>query len=72
MGILAQLGLALTRFTERWAPDSWVIAVMLTIIVAALAMTIGGSSATETLNAWGNGLWALLALSMQFTLMMWM
>ena len=70
MGILAQLGLALTRFTERWAPDSWVIAVMLTIIVAVLAMTVGGASATMTLNAWGSGLWALLALSMQFTLMM--
>jgi len=70
MGILAQLGLAITRFTERWAPDSWVIAVMLTIFVAVLAMSVGGASATETLNAWGSGLWALLALSMQFTLMM--
>lgn len=70
MGILAQLGLALTRFTERWVPDSWVIAVLLTLIVAVLAMAVGGASAVETLNAWGNGLWALLALSMQFTLMM--
>jgi short-chain fatty acids transporter len=70
MGILAQLGLALTRWTERWVPDSWVIAVSLTLIVAVLAMAVGGASAAETLNAWGNGLWALLALSMQFTLMM--
>jgi hypothetical protein len=29
MGILARLGLALTRWTERWVPDSWIIAVML-------------------------------------------
>lgn len=70
MGILAQLGLALTRFTERWVPDSWVIAVLLTLIVAVLAMVCGGASAADTLNAWGNGLWVLLALSMQFTLMM--
>ena len=70
MGILARLGLALTHFTERWVPDSWVIAVLLTLIVAVLAMTIGGASAAETLNAWGSGLWALLALTMQFTFMM--
>jgi short-chain fatty acids transporter len=70
MGILARLGLALTRWTERWVPDSWVIAVVLTLVVALLAMTAGGASAAATLNAWGNGLWALLALTMQFTLMM--
>jgi len=70
MGILAQLGLALTRFTERWVPDSWVVAILLTLVVVMLAMTVGGASAVEALNAWGNGLWALLALSMQFTLMM--
>jgi short-chain fatty acids transporter len=70
MGILARLGVALTRWTERWVPDSWVIAVMLTLVVALLAVTIGGASATSTLNAWGNGLWVLLSLAMQFTLMM--
>jgi short-chain fatty acids transporter len=43
---------------------------MLTLVVAGLAMTVGGASAAAALNAWGNGLWALLALTMQFTLMM--
>jgi short-chain fatty acids transporter len=70
MGILARLGLALTRWTERWVPDSWIIAVMLTLVVALLATTVGGASATAALNAWGNGLWVLLTLAMQFTLMM--
>jgi short-chain fatty acids transporter len=51
-------------------PDSWVIAVLLTLVVALLAMTIGGASPQAALNAWGSGLWALLALTMQFTLMM--
>jgi short-chain fatty acids transporter len=70
MGILARLGLALTRWTERWVPDSWVIAVVLTLVVALLAMILGGASPAVTLNAWGNGLWVLLPLTMQFTLMM--
>ncbi len=26
MGRLARLGLELTRLTERWVPDSWIIA----------------------------------------------
>lgn len=70
MGLLVRLGLALTRWTERWVPDSWVIAVMLTLVVALLAMTVGGASATSVLDAWGKGLWVLLTLTMQFTLMM--
>ena len=70
MGRLARLGLGLTRLTERWVPDSWVIAVVLTIIVAVLAMTIGGAAPGAALDAWGRGLSALLTLTMQFTLMM--
>src|SRR5882724_2555939 len=70
MGILSQAGVRLTRWTERWVPDSWVIAVILTLVVALLAVTVGGASPSDTLTAWGNGLWALLTLAMQFTLMM--
>lgn len=70
MGILARWRLSLTRWTERWVPDSWVIAVMLTLVIALLAMSVGGASAMVALNAWGNGLWVLLTFAMQFTLMM--
>ena len=44
MGRLARLGLGLTRLTERWVPDSWIIAVVLTLTVAMLALTIGGAT----------------------------
>lgn len=70
MGRLARLGLGLTRLTERWVPDSWIIAVVLTMTVAILAMTVGGATLGVALDAWGGGLSALLALTMQFTLMM--
>jgi len=33
-------------------------------------MSVGGASPTAALNAWGSGLWVLLTLAMQFTLMM--
>src|SRR5262245_49322473 len=70
MGRLARLGLGLTRLTERWVPDSWVIAVVLTLTVAVLAMTAGGAAPGVALDAWGRGLSTLLTLTMQFTLMM--
>lgn len=70
MGWLARWGMVLTRWTERWIPDSWVIAVMLTLVVALLALTVGGASPATALTAWGDGLWALLSLTMQFTVMM--
>ena len=70
MGWLAGWGMVLTRWTERWIPDSWVIAVMLTLVVALLALTVGGASPATVLTAWGDGLWALLSLTMQFTVMM--
>jgi short-chain fatty acids transporter len=70
MSILARFGLAVTRWTERWVPDSWVIAVFLTLVVAVLATTVGRASPAMALEAWGKGLWALLTLAMQFTLMM--
>lgn len=70
MNWLARLGSLLTRWTERWIPDSWVIAVILTLVVAVLALTVGGTPPARVLTAWGDGLWALLGLAMQFTVMM--
>ena len=70
MNFVARLGRLLTGWTERWIPDSWVIAVILTLVVALLALTVGGAPPGRVLTAWGDGLWALLSLTMQFTVMM--
>jgi len=67
---LRDLGAALSRFTERWVPDSWVICMMLTAVAFALAMGCAGVHIHEALIAWGDGLWVLLRLAMQFTLAM--
>jgi short-chain fatty acids transporter len=62
------MGAGLSRFTERWVPDAWVICMMLTAVVCLLAVTGGGASPGETLLAWGDGVWSLLGLAMQFTI----
>ncbi len=72
------LGAGLSRFTERWIPDSWVICMILTTIAMLLAIFGAGAADGEpflnrvelTVLAWGGGMWNLLELAMQFTIAM--
>jgi short-chain fatty acids transporter len=63
-------GSALSRFTERWVPDAWVICMILTSIALVLAIFGAGAGVEESLLAWGDGVWVLLTLAMQFTIAM--
>jgi short-chain fatty acids transporter len=67
---LRDLGAALSRFTERWVPDSWVICMILTLIAFALALGGAGVGLEASVLAWGDGVWVLLTLAMQFTIAM--
>jgi short-chain fatty acids transporter len=64
------LGSLLSRFTERWVPDSWVICMILTSIALLLAIVGAGAGVEEAVLAWGDGVWVLLTLAMQFTIAM--
>ena len=67
---VGNLGDSLSRFTQRWIPDSWVVCMILTTLAALLAMFGAGATLDETVLAWGGGMWALLELAMQFTIAM--
>ena len=67
---VGNLGEGLSRFTQRWIPDSWVIAMILTVLAVLLAMFGAGATLHETVIAWGGGMWNLLTLAMQFTIAM--
>ncbi len=67
---LRDLGSGLSRFTERWVPDAWVICMILTAIALVLATAGAGASPEEAVLAWGDGVWVLLGLAMQFTIAM--
>jgi short-chain fatty acids transporter len=64
------LGTELSRFTERWVPDSWVICMILTATALLLAIFGAGAGVQEAVLAWGDGVWVLLTLAMQFTIAM--
>jgi short-chain fatty acids transporter len=74
---LKDWGDALTRWTERWIPDAFVIVIVLSIVTFILALIWGfkpevglGSRAFQSIKAWGNGFWALLSFAMQMCLIM--
>jgi short-chain fatty acids transporter len=67
---LRGVGAALSGITERWVPDAWVICMMLTAVALVLAVLGAGTSPEAAVLAWGQGVWKLLALGMQFTLSM--
>ena len=66
--IIGNLGESLSRFTQRWIPDSWVVCMSLTVLAMLLAMLGAGAGLNETVLAWGGGMWALLELAMQFAI----
>ena len=65
---VGNLGDSLSRFTQRWIPDSWVVCMILTVLAGLLAMFGAEATLNETVLAWGGGMWALLELAMQFTI----
>lgn len=80
MGLLnafRHLGLVFTSFTERWVPDAWIISMMLTAVAMLLCIFGAGDASIPligrveaTVLAWGDGVWLLLGLAMQFSIAM--
>lgn len=58
------------KLVQRWLPEPFVFAVLLTLVAAGLAMPICRQSPIEVLEHWGGGVWNLLAFSMQMALVL--
>lgn len=56
------------KMVQRFLPDAYLFAVILTIIVFVLGMAIESSTPTEMVQYWGNGFWSLLTFAMQMSL----
>ena len=66
--ILQKLASGSTRWSTRWVPDAWVIAVLLTIISYFLGLIFTKSTAYQLVQHWGSGFWVLLSFGMQMCL----
>ena len=63
---------ALTNFfvtiLNRWMPDSFVIAIVLSLFTFIMAITVAGFPANAAIQAWGDSVWNLLRFTNQIVL----
>lgn len=57
-------------FLERWVPSALTFAIVLTLVVAVLAMTLTRTSPVDVVKGWGDGLAGLLAFMTQMCLIL--
>lgn len=55
---------------QRYLPDPFLFCILLTVVVLILAMPLTGQGPVEMITHWGNGVWSLLAFSMQMALVL--
>ncbi|MCP3028470.1 short-chain fatty acid transporter [Halobacillus sp. A5] len=56
------------RLVQRYLPDAFLFAILLTLIVFGLGISFTGSSPVEMVSFWGGGFWDLLEFAMQMAL----
>ena len=61
---------ASVRIVSRWLPDAFVLAVILTLVVFALGMSVTQQTPLAMANYWGEGFSALFKFGMQMTLVL--
>ena len=58
------------RLADRWMPDPLVVAIFLTVICVVAAVLFTDFGITDSVDAWGNSFWNLLAFTMQMVLIL--
>lgn len=58
------------KLVEKYLPDPFIFAVILTFIVVVASMAVTRTSPLGVVDAWYGGFWSLLAFSMQMTLVL--
>ena len=58
------------RLVQRWLPEPFIFAILLTFVAALLAMPICRQTPLEVVEHWGGGVWNLLAFAMQMALVL--
>lgn len=58
------------KVVQRYLPEPFIFAIILTLVAAVLAMPICHQTPIEVVEHWGGGVWGLLAFSMQMALVL--
>jgi len=66
--MIARIALRFTAWAERWIPDAFVFALLATLFVFGLGLTVGGATPAALVDSWGKGFWELVSFTMQMAL----
>jgi short-chain fatty acids transporter len=69
-GVLRKITRACVRYAERYIPDPYLYALLLTFITVAAALIWTTASPVQIVTAWYDGVWAILAFAMQMALIL--
>ena len=58
------------RLVQRWLPEPFIFAILLTFVAALIAMPLCHQTPIEVVEHWGGGVWNLLAFAMQMALVL--
>lgn len=58
------------RMVQRYLPEPFIFALILTLLAGVLAMPICQQTPLEVVEHWGDGVWGLLAFAMQMSLVL--
>ena len=58
------------KLVQKFLPDPFVFAILLTLIAGVSSYFITGQSVIQIVRDWGNGLWGLLGFAMQMSLIL--
>lgn len=58
------------RLVQRWLPEPFVFAILLTFVAALIAIPVCRQTPLEVVEHWGGGVWNLLAFAMQMALVL--
>ncbi|MBD3298907.1 MAG: hypothetical protein GF341_09650 [candidate division Zixibacteria bacterium] len=67
MHLIERIASALTAWSVRWVPNSFIIAFMLTLIVFATALTLTSAGPLDCVTYWGDGIVIFTAYALLVT-----
>lgn len=68
--MIRKLASFFTTIVQRFLPDAYLFAILLTFIVFILGMSVEGQSPMAMVNHWGGGFWKLHTFAMQMVLIL--
>src|SRR5436190_524819 len=68
--MLRSLTRIFVRYAERYIPDPYLYALILTFVTAAAAFVFTPADANKIIASWYDGIWAILAFAMQMALIL--